>query len=123
MFHNLCLTLTVNCCGARFNNEEDDSTESTKCAEELSQEVLCSSQALEGNYLVMTHFIHHQHSASQKLKRILVRGHANLVCSRHFLGYITIQDPINFYPLCHNGVEDLQSMFSFRSNKCEFYVK
>ena len=46
--------------------------------------------------------------------------------SRNFFGYITIQGTINFYSLCHGGVEDLQSIFSFRSNKCEIlspYVK
>ena len=43
----------------------------------------------------------------------------NLVGSRNFLSYITMQGTNNFYSMCHCGVQDLQSIFSFRSNKCE----
>ena len=66
------------------------------------------------------------HSAYQRLKCVLVVGHANLVGSSNFLDYIAIQGIINFYSLSHGGVEDLQFIFSFRSNKCEIllpYVK
>ena len=43
----------------------------------------------------------------------------NLAGSRNFLSYITMQGTNNFYSMCHCGVQDLQSIFSFRSNKCE----
>ena len=75
---------------------------------------------------MMVHFTYRQHSACQRLKWVLVRDHANPVGSRNFLSYITIQVTMNFYSLSHRGVEDLQSIFSFRCNKCEIlspYVK
>lgn len=74
---------------------------------------------LTEKYLVMVRCTHHQHSASQRLEWVLVIGHANLVGSRKFFDYNTIQGTINFYTLCHSRVQDLQSIFSFRSSKSE----
>ena len=73
-------------------------------------------KTLREKYLLMAHFTQHHHSALQRLKWVLVRGHANLAGSRKFLGCITRYR--QFLPLIHSGGRRPSIyFFSFGSNK------
>ena len=73
--------------------------------EEISQEASCSSQAPYGEISSDGAFHPPPAFCFLKTKWVLLRGHANAVDSRNFLDYITIKGTINFFSLCHSGLE------------------
>ena len=111
VLHVLIMKMTDFC-----SNKRAESTESTErlknphaVLKPLTRKYLkklnAAHKPLTEKYLVMVHFTYRHNSACQRLKWVFVRGHANLVGSRNFLGYITMQGTINFYSLFHRGVE------------------
>ena len=99
--------------------------ESTECTEELFQEVSCSSQAPDGEISSGRPF--HSPPAFCITKTKMGSREGSWFQKFPLLfGYVTIQSTINSYSMCHIGAEDLQSIFSFKSIKCEIlspYVK
>ena len=124
-FHNLCFTLTVKKVRDFYSYERVESTEFT---EELSQEASCSSQVPDGE--ISSDGLFHPPSTPAfgfpKTQMVSRERPCQSSWFQEFLWLHTIQGTINFYSLCHGGVEDLQSIFSFGSNKYEIlspYVK
>ena len=117
MFHNLCLILMLTAVLRVLTIKRmtyfihANVLKAPNALENYLKTFHATHKPLTEKYLVMLHLTHQQHSTSQRPKWVLVRGNANLVGSRNFLGYITIQSTDNFYSLCHSRLENLQSFF------------